>query len=224
MTAAQPVRILAIVDTCERPAVELGARLLDGYLARAGAEPLRPIAVTFAGIGEHAGATTPDIVIASLMTELDDPHASARAPARWATHLGTLRAHGAPVFLCTIFRHVTGRGSDLRADETLAAIRRLNLLAVELSHAHAAGVIDIDRSMAHFGARTLRSDFRLTGRGAEVVAGHAIAHALLGYGIDALGDPVTQDKARGLLGGLERVIELLQRLAPPRAGTTAPHG
>lgn len=223
MTAVEPIRLLAIVAPCERPAVELGARLAGSYLAQAGAMPPRPIAVTFGESVSSKGPAAPDAVIASLMTELGETLPLPDASARWTSHLGALRAHGAPVFLCTVFRHVTGRGSS-PADETLEAIRRLNLLAIELSHRHGVGVIDIDRAMAHFGARTLRSDFRLAGRGAEVVAGHAIAHALLGYGIDELGDPVLQDKARGMLGGLERVIELLQRLAPPRAETAAPHG
>jgi hypothetical protein len=64
--------------------------------------------------------------------------------------------------------------------------------------------------MAHFGARMLDTDYLLSGDRAAGAAGHAMASAILASGLDDLIDPILQEKARAILGGLETIPELLR--------------
>lgn len=84
-------------------------------------------------------------------------------------------------YLCTVFRHVPpGTSPDL-----CARIRKLNLLAAELSRATGLFVIDLDRSLADVGARAYATDFRLTGPYATEAVAREIAATFLGTGFDA---------------------------------------
>ena len=93
----------------------------------------------------------------------------------------------------------------------LERIRRLNRLAAELSRETGAYVADIDRAFAHIGARTLRSDYRLQGRLAAEVGGHAIAWTLLSGPLDDWIEPEIQQAARTFLGGLQQIDALVNR-------------
>ena len=128
--------------------------------------------------------------------------ACADIEARWRHRVDTLMAASAhPVFLCTILRHVARRpeatGEPTR-ERILKRIRRLNLMIAELSQATGVGVIDIDRTLAHIGARALQTDYRLTGSMGAETAGRVIVSALLDTGLDDLVDLDRLNEARRL--------------------------
>jgi hypothetical protein len=125
------------------------------------------------------------------------------------------------VFVCTIFRHVAaGAASQAPADgiRLVERIRRLNLLAAELSHDSGVGVLDLDRVLAHIGARELQSDYRLSGRIVAEVAGHAIVAGLLAVGLDDIVPPDVQQRAQqyqGNLWGIYAYVDRRLRQRPP---------
>jgi hypothetical protein len=128
--------------------------------------------------------------------------------------LGRLQAIGPPVFVRTVFRHVRDRAKDGGAAHLVERIRRLNRMAVELSHELGIAVIEIDRAFAHIGGRALESDYSVTGPLAAEVSGHTTVWSLLSFGLDDIVDPGLQEKAKALLGGLSRIDALVsQRLA-----------
>lgn len=214
MTGAAPIRLFATVDRAEQASVIKGVQMVRECLARAAAAPARRFDLRFASAKTlPADAEPPQLVIASLLPDLTRARENrADGFVRWAKHLRELQGSGAPVFLCTIFRHVPDDVATDSRGERLVRIRELNLLAIELSHALGVSVVDIDCVLAHFGARMLQTDYRLSGECAAVAAGYAIARAVLSCGVDALADPVLQEKACELLGPLDRVPALIHRL------------
>jgi hypothetical protein len=100
----------------------------------------------------------------------------------------------APVFLCTVFRHVPG--SDEDAQSRLIRIRRLNLLAAELSRQTGLFVIDLDRCLADIGGAKTGTDYRLEGLNATKVAGREMALAIASAGLDAYVPFEIQDAAK----------------------------
>ena len=102
----------------------------------------------------------------------------------------------------------------------LERIRRLNLMAIELSQASGANVIDIDGVLAFIGALPLGTDYLLASPIAAAVAGDAIVSALLG-GIpdEALPEGLwhwhkAQQMHGGIRGILHRHARLIQSATP----------
>jgi hypothetical protein len=102
----------------------------------------------------------------------------------------------------------------------LERIRRLNLMALELSQASGANVIDIDGVLAFIGALPLGTDYLLASPIAAAVAGDAIVSALLG-GIpdEALPEGLwhwhkAQQMHGGIRGLVQRHIRLIQSSTP----------
>jgi hypothetical protein len=88
------------------------------------------------------------------------------------------------VLLMTVFRRVS---EDTPPDDQLRLrrrIRRINLLAAELSHDLGVFVIDIDRALADIGAQNICAGHRLGGEAAAAEAGGVIAQALFDTGLD----------------------------------------
>ena len=83
--------------------------------------------------------------------------------------------------------------------------RRLNLLAIEVSHRCGVFVVDIDKIFAHVGARQIETDFRLAGRKAAETAGYAIVAAILAGGLDNAAPPQVQEMAIELHGPLSDI-------------------
>ena len=217
---AEPVRIEALVDAAERPAVIVAAQLLsEGLGAAAGAGPW-PVQLNFRPAdGAPVLDPLPTAIITSLLPEAataDEPLAGREA--RWNAWLTRLQATGAPVFLCLVFRQVADRPRDGGPSPVLERIRRLNRMALDLSHRTGATVIDIDRALAHVGARALASDYRLGSESAAEVAGHTIAWSLLSDGLDTVAPPEIQERARGFLGDLQQINTLVMRRQAGRAG------
>lgn len=214
MTGNAPLRIVAEVDKAEHGAVRMAVNLLGQSLDAARPDETRSIKLALRppGGGVPPLDAPPHVIIASLLPELARPRESrADTARRWADCLSALQEEAPQVFLCTIFRHVPDRDRAGGTCEELVRIRALNLMAVELSHALGVAVIDVDRALAHLGARMLRTDFRLNGSRAALAAGHAMACALLAGGLDEHVDPLEQEKARALLGGLAKVPVLIRR-------------
>jgi len=118
----------------------------------------------------------PAIYIVSLLAQLDTNEPVEQLRARLHAGLSNLVAHQTAVYLCTVFRGCEEDASKLER------IRRLNLLAIDLSHDLDAGVIDFDRQFADIGARPLESSYRLEGRAACEIAAYVIVKALFATG------------------------------------------
>jgi hypothetical protein len=119
----------------------------------------------------------PEICIVSLLRELDgtlDP--IDRVESRLRDELGSLLEKRTAVYLCTIFRACEDDAPKLER------LRRLNLLAVELSHDLDIGVIDFDRQLADIGAHVLETSYRLEGGAARAIAAYVIVKTLLAAG------------------------------------------
>jgi hypothetical protein len=125
-------------------------------------------------------------------------------------------AAAGPVFICTIFRHVP---PAIDRAWTIERIRRLNLLALQLSQGTGAGIIDIDRTLADLGARSLQTDYLLTGPLGPYVAGDVVAMALLTAGLDDVFDVALLEKALAAHGGAAGIARRAdaKRLQPESA-------
>jgi hypothetical protein len=226
MTDLAPISIEALVDQAERPALIAAAEQLSEHLGAAAEGPPWPVRLNFRPPGgEIPASPAPTAVIASLLPEAgrvsEDP---AETEARWRAHLARLQQAGAPVFVCTVFRHVADRAAAGTVSPVLERIRRLDRMAADLSHDLGVAVIDIDRAFAHIGGRTLRTDYRLSGVMAAEVAGHAIAWSLLSFGLDEAVDPALQEKAKAILGDLQQIDALVARRLARRGGARPDHG
>jgi|GEM_PF-1734920 len=102
---------------------------------------------------------------------------------------------GDPVFVLTAFRAVPERDTT-EGQELLRRIRKLNLLATDLSREFGAFVVDIDRVFADIGGVTLGTDYRLNGDKAAQLAGQELALNIATNGCDPFVGFDVQDRAR----------------------------
>lgn len=208
MTALPELVIEAMVHELERPALaRAGQQLVDALSIASGAQ--QSITMRFpTSLAAINPASDRVIVVASLLREIEMPGATlASTQARWQDQLLSLQKLGvASAFVCTIFRHVGSRDRPALVERIL----RLNLLAVQLSHATGVGVIDIDRIFGYFGGRLVRTDYRLGGKLAAELAGHAIVDSLLEAGLDDVIPPDVRERAKqvhaAVLGRLSREV------------------
>jgi len=210
MNSRAPIVIEAVVDGAERAALVAAGKQLGACLESVTAAPW-PVELRFrdsiAAVGPPDRST---IVIASFLPEVerwDEPIAV--TDARWRKQLASLDDTLFCVLVCTVFRCIAtapGRRHLDAAPARTERIRRVNLLAAELSHDTGVGVIDIDRVIAHVGARLLGTDYRLTGSMAAEVAAHAIVSALLSFGLDGVVPADVQDRATGVHGGVFTLV------------------
>ncbi len=213
MNAAPAIAIDAAVADTERPALAAVAEQLAECLAAASGHPWSVYAHARDGLSaiDPAGGAT--VAVASLLPELartDEPLAATQA--RWRAHLDALARHGIPAVVCTIFRRVEAAPPGARAaSETIERIRRLDLVAAELSHDTGASVADIDRVLAHLGARQLATDHRLGGALAAEVAAWTIVSALLDGPLDGVVDADVLQRAQAYQGPLWEIDRLVNR-------------
>jgi hypothetical protein len=202
---AAALLVSAVVHDGERPALAAAAEQLRECLSEA-AQSTWDVRLEFPAVprarGGDAAAT---IAIASMLPDVDTPGETlASVEARWRERLAPPTAAPATQrFICTVFRHLPADEARRAAPARLAQmerIRRLNLLAAELSHDTGAAVIDLDRAFAHLGARVLRADYRLQGPIAARVAGQVIASTMLAVGLDPAVTPEVQQRALELVG------------------------
>lgn len=198
MTTA--IGIVAQVTESERRGIAVGADLLNRSLCSEQGSGQLDVTLTFVEPRLPVDYTPrADVHIVSLLPELTQALGI-------ADRITALQARGALVLLCTVFRHVPGRERSGSVNEPLARIRKLNLMAIALSHASGVRLIDVDRVLAHFGGAPLATDYRLGGAMAPGLVGHAMATAILSGGLDHLVDPLLQDRAKRCLGGLEQAL------------------
>jgi hypothetical protein len=200
MTSPPPLAIEAFVHEAERPALAAASRqLADSLSAATGAA--HSVALRFSEtLPVVALGGGRRVVVGSMLVEIPGRGESLdQTEVRWRDQLAALKD---PPFLCTIFRYAGNRESPALVER----FRRLNFMAIHLSHATGAAVVDIDRTFGYFGARQLQTDYRLGGRLAAELAGHAIVASILAGGLDDVVPADAQERAQKvLLGMLERL-------------------
>ena len=197
---ARSVPLLAAVTANERAAVELAASHLADALSRASGESWTTPCRFAPSLDALAGATSGAIVVTSLLLHLADvdrpwPEVEAELCRSYAA----LCESGDPVLICTILRHVDTAGDVERAHRIRRRLRKLNLLATEISRQFGALVIDIDRVLADVGARRLETDYALGGSVAAEFASKTIALCIAANALDAFASVKIQDGARVIL-------------------------
>ncbi len=202
MTLASAIPVVAIVSAHERAAVSAAVERLSAWLTTPRGAPW-PLTCAFpdADVPEAIGAA-PRLLLLSLSPDAERPgEAWETARARLEARVSALSAKPEQtVFILTVFRHVAEDLPAARRVEILLRIRRLNLLAVELSHRFGVRVIDIDRACADIGAQVLSTDHRLQGEGGRRIAAGCIARTLLDAGLEAWipGSLQTQAEAKSI--------------------------
>lgn len=208
------ITVKAAVDTNEQAAVRLAATLLENSLSAAAGEPVSVRCKFEASIEGLKGSDETCVIVASMLPEV------ANHGAPWAEVESRLRGRyqaltsvdGAVVFLCTVFRHVlSGDGND---QSRLVRVRRLNLLAAELSRETGLFVIDLDRSLADIGAFKLQTDYRLDGKYASDAVAKVIALAIVSAGLDAHVSFDVQDAARLTISEVQLTLATPGVIAP----------
>ncbi len=210
--------IAAVVAPEEVPALTAAAEQLGEALSYAnGAEV--PVAVRFHDSAEAIDLPSETtVVVTSLLPELARRNSAvAEVEARWRALLTALCNRFQAVFVCTIFRYLGGENEHrffAAPPSCIEHLRRLDLLAAQLSQATGAGVVDFDRVFAHVGARKLRTDSKLGGALAAEVAGYSIVASILAVGLDAIISPDIQARAEKYQGLLPDLDTLLARRLP----------
>jgi hypothetical protein len=169
---------------------------LFGSSSLAGQEPPVFVDDTSALVDSPAG-TLRVISLLPELTHLDEPWAAQEA--RLRADMEALAACGDPVFIMTILRDAGQEEDRDLLYRRRVRIRRLNLLAAELSQQTGAFVADIDRVLADIGGHVLQTDYRMSGEAAVEMAGHVIALCIIANGLDAFVSAEAQEKARELV-------------------------
>jgi hypothetical protein len=190
----------AVVNDSEQPAVRLAAERLASSLTTAAGHPVI-VRCTFVASHDALNRSVGDpLVITSLLPEVanyEEPWPEVERRLR-ATYQA-LSGDSAVIFVCTVLRHVARSENADQAKLKLIRIRRLNLLAAELSRETGAYVIDLDRSLADIGASKIQTDYRLNGQYAAEAAAKFIALAVLSAGLDAHISFEIQDAAKSIV-------------------------
>ena len=132
MSLAKPIRIAAVVDETERPALVAASEQLGECLGAAFGSRW-PIELRFLDtVASLDLAEEPAVVVTSFLPGVarhDEPMSSISA--RWLAHFHSLTASPTtPVFVCTVFRHVANGATQRQHTSgaaTVERIRRLNL-------------------------------------------------------------------------------------------------
>jgi hypothetical protein len=198
---SDPVTICvkAVVDSHERATLGIAATLLESSLSTAAGAAVTVRCQFETSVDGLNGSGEPCIIISSLLPELtnyQEPWSEVENRLR-QRYQALMSAEGNIVFLCTVFRHVAiGDGGDqLRR----IRVRRLNLLAAQLSHETGLFIIDLDRSFADIGASKLDTDYRLSGQYASEAAAKFVALAVLSAGLDDFVSFEIQDSAKAII-------------------------
>src|SRR6185295_260721 len=134
MTDTPVIHIEAVMGDAERPALTAACEQLAQCLSAASGYHWTIQAELRASIRGIDRVQEPHAILLSLLRDADKTDAPyAETEARWRAEMAAVtQAGGAPVFLCTVFRHVANARVSRSAAQVLERIRRLNLLAVEL--------------------------------------------------------------------------------------------
>ncbi len=205
MAATRRIPLQAVVGREEqdpvRRAVERLAEALGGW-------PLDWQFGDFPTLPDRTGERS--ILVTSLFDELDRlddpwPDVERRVVDRYS-RLG--RVKGLTVYVLTIFRHIGPGHTPEQATRLRVRIRRLNLLAVELSRLAGVLVIDVDRALADLGGLALQTDYRLAGDAAIEAAADCVAATLLATALDSFVPIEVQDAAAARLAATRTAGEM----------------
>jgi hypothetical protein len=187
--------IRAHVTEVEGPIIEAAAARL-GELIAAASQAAWTVEVGGLGEDETPDAGPPEpICLISLATALADLEAPwVEVAANLRRRVERLSSMGPKLALITIFRHVAPDDDAVAAYRLLVRIRRLNLLAVDLSHEFGVCVVDLDRDFADIGAQALQTDFRLGGEAARRLAAWSLVRCLAANALDGIVDFDVQDQ------------------------------
>ena len=193
-----PTILIAVADLAvETAALRLALDRFSDCLADLGPKaPEFRLLDPVAG-GEDAPLEQANIILSSLLSEaqIQDQAPWAETEARIRQRYLGIAKTGPRHYLCTVFRHVPPDAlPSLRA-----RIRKLNLLAAELSRETGIFIIDLDRSLADVGARAYATDFRLGGPYATEAVAREIAATFLGTGFDAALAREARDRLKAMM-------------------------
>jgi hypothetical protein len=214
MKPARPIPIVAVVTDAERPIIEAAASLLASAMNQTDGSWVCPC--SFAqNLDQPPGMARPSVIVTSLLPQL------MRLDTPWAEVEGELRSYyealsngTAPVMICTILRHVPSGDDPKRADRIRRRVRKLNLLATELSRQYGAFIIDLDRVLADIGARHMDTDYRLGGVAAVDVASKAVALSIVVNALDSFASVEIQDAARAVIDSYRPAAALVSEFRP----------
>lgn len=203
------VPIVAIAAETERAAIRRASGNIAQALSEATGKSWACDCRFIQGLDVQNPGISGSIVVTSLGSEVDAPERWEDAEPRLRKVYAELCEPGHPVFICTLLRHTGGSDSALAMRRRIR-IRRLNLLAAELSSEYGAFVIDIDRKLADVGARRLGTDYTLQGEAAEKLASDVIAMEIVVNGLDGFVGVDMQDRAKALLAQSKSTASLLE--------------
>jgi hypothetical protein len=179
--------IASWVATHERPVVESAARRLAAALSTASDDTwMVPVD---AHDGLPSAPVAAPITVVSMHGVLGAPDAEQQV----REAVATAQRSGSLVFLLTLFRGLPP------GDPRLLPLRRLNLLAVALSHELDTAVVDLDRAFADHGAATLGADLDALSARARGIGARTLTLAILGAGLDSRLPPELAERARAAL-------------------------
>jgi hypothetical protein len=202
---ATSVTIVAMVSEAETVAVDAACLNITHALGEASGTPW---SCECRFVQSYADLQTVDdgsILVASLLSEVDAPEPWADLETRLHDIYALLADRGQPVLICTVLRHVGAAEPDVALRRRIR-IRRLNLLAAEISRRTGAFVVDLDRKLADVGAQRLGTTYRLDGAAAADLAGKAIAMEIILSGLDAVAGFELQARAQALLAQYQPAI------------------
>jgi len=204
------IDVLVTLDI-EHPAFQAAVRQLNRRLRVASGAEINVVLNLGKTIPIRQAGQEPGVILISLLggvaaTDLsfDDLAAS------WWEQISTLMINtDRPVYICTVFRHVPPASESFSRKQRQwlqERIRRINLLAIEISQATGVNVIDLDRAMTYVGAKILQTDFMLSGKLGAEVAGDVIATTLISTALDEIVTSDTLTKAQQISAGIEGVV------------------
>ena len=209
------IPLYARVSQSEEAAVLAAAGQLVMGLAAACAVNIGISPVFVQSVEALAGSPAGALHVVSLVPELlhlDELWSNQEK--RLRREVEALAALGSVVFILTILRHAGQDEDPELLYRRRVRIRRLNLLAAELSQETGAFVVDVDRVLADIGGRNLQTDYRLDSPAATVAAGCAIALCIAANGLDGYVSVEAQDKARDLISPLMPNFDASPSLVP----------
>jgi len=207
MSDKSHISLAPFVSRNEQEAVQLAADHIARALGQAAAVPWTCDCIFSPDMETLQQRSDSAVIVASLLPELEKisepwPQVERRLRAVYVA----LCERGDPVFICTILRHVGQDEEPETADALMTRIRRLNLLAAEISRETGAFVIDLDRVLADIGARRLQTDYRLAGKSAAKMSGYFIAVTVIANALDAFVSFEIQDAAGAILASSRPAI------------------
>ena len=226
MTHPQVIRVGAWLNPAEREAMASAAIRITSALKAATADAATIETEFVSNFGALGATHGPGLTVSSFAAEIEASRRDWPATqARLRLDYGSLtNASERQVFVCTVFRHTPRDLEERERSDLLLAIRRLNLLAVELSHETGLQIIDIDRDLADVGGVNIGADYRLIGADSAEAAGYAMASTILAMGLDEWVSPEAQDLAMAAVARADPRAKARERsLHIPNSLTTTPY-